>query len=389
MSDSNRLQISLTEEGTWGVTPNTAFDEIPVTGGGMNLETETLRSGAIRSDGQRAGSARINATPAMTIEYEFVNDTFDELLARSIRNATGLSTAAAISASDIDSVATGNKFTGTSGMNTNVAVGQWVKVAGFVGANNNGWFKVVSASATEIAVVGTGITNETPGTPITIKGAYVRNGSDSPSYTIQQEHLDETNLFEVITGARISSMGVEVASRSMITGSASFTGKDFDATATSKAGDGTVNAAATSAAMAEVDSFDGLYVDGVKISAYELLSAGMTFNTPTREQTGLGSTAKIGVPLGNLEAVGTVEVYKEDGSWNLLTKYAAFTAFGLAFSLVDAAGNSYLFEFPKVHLSNESAGHPGPDADTLLSFTFEAEPDDTLAKTVQICKVDA
>lgn len=389
MSDSNRLQVSVTEETTWGITPSNAFEEIPVTGGGMNLETETIRSNAIRSDGQRAGAARVNTTPNASFEFEFVADVFDELMARAIRNTTGLSADVNISGTTFACVASGNKITDSGSGLAGIAVGQWVYVAGFTTAGNNGWKKATAVAAGEITVAGSGLTDEAAGDSVTIKGQVVENGSASPSYTIQQQHLDETNRFEVITGARIASLALDIASRSMITGSMSWTGKDFDATASSKAGNGTVNAAATQPAMAEVDAFDGFFVDGDVVSAYELLSVGFEVSTPTREQTGLGSIAKLGVPLGNLEASGSIEVYKEDDSWSLLTNYAAFTAMSFAFALVNENGDRYLIEFPKIYLSNESGGHPGPDADTLLSFSFEAEPDAATSKTVRICKVNA
>lgn len=386
MSDSNRLQVSITEESTWGTTPANAFEEIPVIGGGMNLETEFIRSGAIRSDGQRAGSARVNLTPNASFEFEFVNSTFDELLSRAMRNTTGFSSALSISATTISASASGNTIDDSANGFGSVADEQWIYVAGFTNSENNGWKKVTASAAGSLTIAGSGLVNETAGATVTIEGQYVRNGSASPSYTIQQEHLDETNKFEVITGARISSFGLDIASRSMITGSASFTGKSFDASATSKAGDGTVNSASTQAAMAEVDAFGGFYVDGSPVTAYELLSVAFQINTPTRETTGLGTINKLSVPLGLLEVSGQIEAYKEDDSWDLLTKYAAGTSLQFAFDIVDTNSNRYLFEFPKIFLSNESAGHPGPDGDTILSFSFDAEPDSEMSKTIQVVK---
>lgn len=389
MSDSNRLQVSILEEVTPGVIPNSAFEEIPVIGGGMNLDTETIRSAAIRTDGQRAGSARTNATANGSLEFELTANVYDTLLLRAMRNTTGFSTAVNISGSGIAAVATGNKYTGPSGMDNNVAVGQWILVAGFAAANNNGWKKVVSRTSIEIVVEGSDLTSESAGPSITIKGQYARNAAASPSFAIQQEHLDETDKFEVVTGARINALGLDIASKAMIAGNVGFTGIDYNPNLTAKQGNGSVNAATVQASMAETDAFDGFYIDGGLISTYKLTGVALELATPTRERTGLGSIAKLGVSLGNLEVSGSFSAYKDDNSWNLLTKYVAFTPFGFAFSIVDENGNRYLFDMPKTKLSNESGPHPGPDADTVLDFSFESEPDAGLGKTIQVCKVAA
>lgn len=389
MSDSNKLELSIVEETTWGVTPNAAFDKVPVIGGGMNLDTETIRSAAIRTDGQRGGSYRTNVTANGSMEFELTANVYDLLLLRAMRNTTGFSTAVNITGTNIAAVAAGNKYTGPSGMNTNVADGQWLYFSGFAAANNNGWKKVVSATATEIVVAGSDITNESAGPSITIGGQWARNEAASPSFTIQQEHLDETDKFEVVTGARINAFGIDIASKAMIAASAGFTGKDYDPDLTAKQGNGSVNALTTQASMSEVDAFDGFYIDGSVISTYKLTGVSLELSTPTREQTGLGSIEKLGVPLGNLELSGSLSVYKNDASWNLLTKYKAFTPFGFAFSIVDENGNRYLFDMPKTKLTNESGAHPGPDADTVLDFPFAAEPDAALNKTFQVCKLAA
>ena len=391
MSDSNRIQVSFLRETNWGDTPNSAFTELLLTGGNMVHDLQTIRSAQIRSDAQAADSKRVGADASATYNVEWSAGAFDELLRGGIRSDADWSTAYAISGTDIAFVSSGNYITSTvTDLTTNLTKGQWIYVGG--SPANAGWWKVTALSTYSLTVTGGTLIDEGSGAAITLKSSQIRNGTNTPSYSLQEEFLDLTNRLFLITGARIGNWGVNLAPQAIISGSFGFQGKSI-AQAASKAGTGVVTAAAANDVMSEVDAFSDVWIDGAAI-AWDVFQMSLSVATPTRPQTQLGQLAKRGIGLGTLALTGSIETYLDDDSWAVMGDMLAFTKFALAFALTDGNGNRYHMELPQVSLSSEPGEIPGLDADKMLSFDFAADAGGSFGsgsaeKTLQICRVVA
>ena len=393
MSDSNRIQVSFLREVDWGVTPASAFLELLLTGGTFAHDLQTIRSAQIRADAQAADSKRVGADANAAFNVEWSAAAFDELLRGGIRSDSDWSTAVNIAGTDIAAVSSGNQFTSTVvDISANISLGQWIFVAGFTTAANNGWFKVTAASTYALTVTGGTLVDEGAGDSVTMKADYIRNGTDEASYSLQEQFLDLTNRYGIITGARIGSWNVDITPSAIITGAFNFMGKDI-AQAAAKAGDGTVTAAAGNDVMSEVDAFTDVWVDAAAV-AWDLFQTTLASTTATRPQTALGQLPKRGIGLGTLTLNGSLETYLDDDSWALMGDLLAFTKFAWAWALSDGNGNRYHVELPQVALSTEPGDIPGIDTDKMLACDFEAEAGGSFGaggdeKTIQICRVSA
>lgn len=71
-------------------------------------------------------------------------------------------------ANDISAVSSDNSYNSVSGQFSSIISGQFIKIAGFSTAGNNGYAKVVTATANKITVSGLTLTNEAIGVSKTI-----------------------------------------------------------------------------------------------------------------------------------------------------------------------------------------------------------------------------
>ncbi len=393
MSDSNLIQVSFLREVDWGVTPNSAFQELLLTDGTFAHDQATIRSAQIRADAQAADSKRVGADANATFNVEWSAAAFDELLRGGIRADSDWTTESTIAGTDIAAVTSGNQFTSTVvDISADLTIGQWIFVAGFAGAANNGWFKVTALSTYALTVAGGTLSDEAATPAITIKSSQIRNGIDTASYSLQEHFQDLTARYNLITGARIGDWSLNITPSAIITGSFGFQGKDIDQAAAA-AGDGTVTDAPGNDVMSEVDAFDDVWIDNTALG-WDLFQTTMAVSTATRPQTQLGQLAKRGIGLGTLTLNGTMETYLDDDSWALQNDFFDFTKFSWAYALTDGNGNRYHFEYPQVALSEEPGDVPGTDTDKMLALSFEADAGGSYGatsaeKTIQICRVQA
>ena len=382
MADSNQVQVSTTRETTWGTTPSNDFLAMPITSGSMAYGLESVRSQTVRSDAQLSDSKRVGITPTASFDFELTAQTYDDFMRSAIRSDADWSTASNVSgATDIGASSTGspveNKFTSTStNFNTkNIAVGQWIYVSGFTNAANNGWFKVLSVSATGIVINSSTLVTEASGDTINIIGQYVFGGSTEHSYSIQQQYQDLSNKYHLMTGARINSFSLSQTPNGIITGSLGFDGKNRAQTS-SKAGSGNVTAAASEDVSSEVSGFGSLWINNSVVS-YDIMELSLNVAIPNRPAKGLGSLERTRMPQGSPEITGTMSVYLDGTTWSLDTAFEAFTKQMMAFSLDMQNNDRYLFNLPQIVFTSEPATNPGLDGDIMLTFDFAAEPGGT------------
>ena len=389
MADSNRMQMSMVRETTFGATPSASLDEIPITGGGLPQGHGSIRSNTIRTDAQRAGMERTSEEPSASYDFEFAATTYDEWLRGALRSDADWSTAVSLSGTDISAAASPNQYAATStDLTTNVTNGQWVFVAGFTTAANNGWSQVTSTTSTTMVVTNRTLSVEAAGDSVTIKGSQIINGTDDPSYSIQQQYLELTDRYHIATGMVINSLGLALQPNGIITGSIAFDGQDR-AQAASKAGDGTVTAAAVKSVMNEGVAVGETWIKGALVT-YDWFGVSVDINTPLRPRKPLGSTTRTAIKQGAMEVSGSLALYMDDNTWTVDTDHNAFTPFMIAFDLVEGS-DRYLIHIPQVVVTAEPNAINGPDSDIMLELEWEAEPlahyTGGSVKTIQICRV--
>jgi len=398
LADGNRVQHSYQVEDTWGVTKGSAdFEEILVTSGSFSQDPTFIRSDQIRSDAQRAGSKRVGVNPTVNYNIEMQSQNFDDFIEHAIRSDATWNTGS-VTGTTIAAVNSSSQFTDSGNGLGVFEAGQWVYVSGFTGdTSNNGWARVTTAAAGALTVDKT-LVDDSAGESVTIESEWIQNGTAEPSFSLQEEFLNLTNRLHIITGARIGAWNFNVSPRAIITGSFAFQGKDFNQ-ATSKAGSGTVNAAAAQEVMSEVDAIGSFFWgDGGAAETFSLNSFNFGTSTATRGQTGLGSEALIGLALGTMTVSGGLQVYLSDSgnddTWTTLeADFLAGTKRRLAIAMSQESNSQtdhYLIEFPSAQLTSEPGDRPGLDNDVMSNYGFEAEPGTTTGstqKTIQVFRV--
>lgn len=387
MSDVNELQVSWQKEASFG-NPNSGanFQEFGIVSGSMNRGKQSTRSNMVRSDAQRAASIALGIQPNVSYDFELAAVALDDLVEGMIRASSSWSTAVAIAATDIVAVASGNKYTSTTTDFTaqNISLYQPIYVDGFATAANNGWRWVTAILAGEITVTGGMLVDEAAGPSVTMKGQQIRNGTGKPSYAWQHHHQDLANKWHRLIGGRFASLSLDFQSESIITGSFQLDGKNMTQE-TANAGTG-IDAIPATEVMAEVDSFGSVWRDYVPM-ADDILA--VTFNgvTPTRRSKGLGQPTSGQINLGALAVSLGLQLYQDNSTWSVEADYHSDTKFALAWDLVDAAGNRYLYEVPQAEITDEPGQIQGVDTDKLYDFSLECEPGGSMAKTIQIARV--
>ena len=391
MSDSNKIQVSFLREATWGTTPSSAFTEILLTGGSFAQDVQTIESSTVRSDAQSAGFKRTAADAAASFNAEWSAGAFDEFIRGGIRSNADWSTAISQSETDISFAAPSTIATADGNFTSDIVKGDMIYVASSLTNTNQGWHRVAAVATASITVASALIVTESASTAgtVTIVGRNIQNGSTMSSYTLQQEFIDLTNHYLVIAGARIGSWSIEVAPGSIMTSSFNFAGKSV-AAATSKAGNGSVTAAAGNSVMSEVDSIGSFIVDDA-IVTFDVTNFTVNVDAENRANSGLGNLAKVGIEQGKVSVTGTIEMYLDDAAWAQLAKLLAFTSFNLTVPWDDGT-NRYIVHIPKAFWLSESGDIPSVNSDKMLSLNFGAEPggaytSSNLTKTIAFAKV--
>lgn len=377
MADSNKEQLAFLRESTWGTTPSSAMTIVPWVSGSMAAGIETIRSNSLRSDAQLADSIQVGESPTGSFDFEFTADTYDDFLRSSIRSDSDWSTAVNFSGAGT-CVASTNKITGT-GVHTNASVGQWVYVAGFASAANNGWQKVTATGTNEITV-NPGISGDESGVSgVTVKGSYIQNGSTLHSYTFSQKFTDLTNKYHTLTGARLNSATLSATANGIITLNVGFDGKDISQ-GTSWAGS-SASDAATKNVASEVTAYDAVFIsaDAGSAVAYaavseDVLESTVGISVANRPQKGLGSVTNTGMQQNSVDATGSLQFYVNNNTWTYEGYLYGFTKFGLAQALNMGSDERYLIEFPKIALTGEPGNNAGINTDLVYAFDFAAEP---------------
>jgi len=374
MADSNKQQLAYLRESAWGTTPTSAMTIVPWVSGSMAAGIETIRSNSLRSDAQLADSIQVGESPTGSFDFEFTADTYDDFLRSAIRSDADWSTAVNFSGSGT-TTATG--ITGT-GIESNASKGQWVYVAGFSTAGNNGWKKITAVASDTLTVSPAPAAASESGT-ITVKGSYIQNGSTLHSYTFSQRFTDLTNKYHSLTGARLNSATLAATPNGIITLNVGFDGKDISqgtAWAGGSASDATVKDVAS-----EVTAYDAVFIsaDTGTATAYaavseDVLESTIGVSVANRPQKGLGSITRTGMQQNSVDATGSIQFYVNDNTWTYEGYLYGFTKFGLAQALNMGSDERYLIEFPKVAFTGEPGNNAGINTDLVYAFDFAAEP---------------
>lgn len=382
MSDTSSVQLYYYPETTWGVIP--AGSPLPTlrplrfTKESLKQTTQTAISAEIRSDRQVADIIRTKIGASGTVGFESSYGSHDDLLAGSLYSdwtttldITGVALTFAQDSPNATGTiaAAGSPNVGSPHPFANVVAGMTVRITS--GANA-GFYKVKAKVSPDTLRVytPTAFTNSTYKTRI--KGAFLVNGVTRKSYVIEKFFADlSPEQRQIYSGMRVSTAEVTITPGAILTGQFGFAGKQCISQGAT-IGNGVPAAASSNNVLNAVDNITDIRVNNVSPGAgVYFTEVGWKIDNKVREQGAVGSLPNIGIGLGRPEVTGTIKAYFQNRA--LLDYYTNFTEFGLAFRAVDSAGNSQVYDFPAIKLTDGQALATGNDQDVFAEFTFTAK----------------
>lgn len=288
-------------------------------------------------------------------------------------------------ADDIDSTATPNTITTAADDFTTMelAVGQWVKLNGFVATPaNNGWCRISAIAALTLTfdIVPAGWAAETPTGVVSIyAGDTITNSTTLTQFTIERRYTD-ISVFEYFTGMAVNTFNMSLTQQAIATAVAGFIG--FNANVqTSRFAGATDVLAPTTSVFNTSTNVARIARGGSAISGSNFVTElTVAINNNLRRQNAVANLGAIGVGSGEFNLTGTLNTYFDDEV--LLNEVLNNTETSLDFVMTANSGKSLLIDIPRTKYSSGAPSVPGKNQDVFLSLGYQGLRHPTLGYTV-------
>lgn len=370
-------------ESVFGETPvSPEMTALRNTGDTLALSKQTNQSGELRADRAIADLRHGNKQVGGDVSIELSYGAYDALLEGAMFSSFAPAYDLTLTLS-VDAV--GKTITDDGGgdfVASGVEVGDEITLGGFTNPENNGNF-VVTAVSGDVITIGnaTGLVTESAasGATVTARRDRVSVGTTLSTFTIEKA-LEDIGDYLRFTGMAVNGLSLSVQPNAMVTGSLAFVGRGV--TVEAGALDATPTAAPTASPF---DGFTGSILEGG--SAITVVT-GIEFSLDNGIEPNFVLMSDIAAALtdGRANITGTVTTYVEDAT--MLSKFVDETESSLQFTLVDSAGNSYRFTFPRVKYSGADLPVSG-EGPIVSSMPFQALYDATAGTALIIDRAPA
>lgn len=364
-------RIAIAPEGSYGVNPGAGFIYYPFTREDMAAAYATVESQEVASDLNPRSSVRVGAEQGGGYEFEAKLGVLNPLLAGLFRGA--FTTPLAISG-NISSNSVNNAITGT-GLMTNVAVGQWIKLGG-LNVAVDGWHFVTSKPSNNEIRVATTLTTHSGSGDETITGSMLRPGTTLSSFAVERQHTDEGHYF-VALGQVPQTFRLNMQLRQLLSGRFGFFGRPETRFASSQAGSPTT--AAGNEILGPIDHIKAIREGtfGADSSlGFSAISLDWNNNYQGEEELTRFGIQRVQKRRPTIN--GQISAYLASaGMGTLLDKIAAATRTQLSWRLQDAAGNAMIVTMHKAYLRQHRTNVQGEQQSKFSVIDFTAETDYT------------
>jgi hypothetical protein len=381
MSDANRVQVAIVEESQFGIKETgSKLKVLRYNSESLKQDMNTTVSEELRSDRQISDIARIGLSASGNVDFELSYGSHDELLQAALLSSgwsaeKRINNCLTISASSVDNSLNDS----ASGFGIYTA-NQWVYVSGFSNTANNGFFKIFSVTASKIIFSNGTLVTEAAGEPINVQqGGQITNGLVLPSFNIEKDFKDLSNVLSLLKGMCINTMSLEVPADGIIKGNFGFLGS-AEESLTASAGSGYVAASSTVVMTGANHVTD--FLENLSDLAILSFSLNLSNNLRTRLQVGKLGVASIG--SGSVELSGSITLHLANAE--LFDKYLAQSVTSIVFAVRDEQGNGYLVELPSVKIINGVRSAGGINTDVIGDFEFRAYMDASELISIRIVR---
>jgi len=373
MSDANRVQLAFIDEGAaFGIKKTGSNLQIlRYNSESLKQDMNTVTSGEIRHDRQISDVARIGISASGDISFELSYGSHDELFKAALQSADWSSERRiernTISVNNLD-----NSFNDSGGgflSPQTLVANQWIFTSGFSNAANNGFFKIISVTASKLIVSGGNLVWEAVDDDPReiIMGAYITTGITPYSFNIEKDFKDASSaMLSLLKGMCINGFTLEIPADGIITGSFSFMGSAEESLIAS-AGSGH-NDETTSIIMTGANHVNKLLENSDETA---ILSLSLNLNNNLRNRLQVGTLGVASIGSGTVEITGSLTLHLENAA--LYDKFLNQTTTSIALVVQDTEGNGYVIELPRVKIINGTRVAGG--INTCLLYTSPSPRD--------------
>ena len=385
MSDTNRGRIAYVAESTLGTTPtDPALQILRLTSSDLAYNKETTQSNELDSGRMLTDVPEVGASASGSLSIEYSPGSFDDL----IEAALGGTRSSKVSLSGGIDITAGGAGTATivdgdaNGALTAAAltVGQFIFLAGFANETNNGWWQLTARTDDDTIVVAdpsNKMVTETGGVGTKLIAQTMTNGTVERSFSFEESYLD-VFMHRLFAGQRVSTMGIDLSTGSIATGSFGLMGTTVSIESKSDIdpepswlGSGSRTAATTTKVLNATSNVGDIMIDGAVAQAcFQSLS--LNLDNTLRSLMCIGSKYPTSINYGRQTISGNIS--NLFANWVLYEKMLNHEDIALSFGLVAPGGQGGIhFYLPRVTLSNDTVNlSGGVDSDVQESIDWSA-----------------
>lgn len=387
----------ISEGATYGVEPaNPLYKRMRFTRHSLKQNSEFERSKEMRGDRQTTDTKRTSVTSTGTIDVEMSAGSHDAFML------------AAIGASDCEfplnptlleptaeaAIAADGTIT-ASNIAVGVDVGMFVKLAGATSPLNQRTYRVIENTSDNQFRVSPAPPGGAQASVIGLDiqpYAFMENSIEAWSWSILEDRgaqaASTADRYSLGIGQMIGQWSFDAKVKSIMTMAFEMTGRTFRTIDALAAGT-TFEAAEVTDVMASVDEIVG-FVYGVDGAAFDIPVESFSFTIANnlRERLILGGLGPDSLGQGRFVASGSINAYFANKT--ILKHFEDSTdLIRVAFHVTDTAGNEYIFDFPRVKITDGGASNEGENTDIMTNVSFEALMDTDISKMMRIHKLAA
>lgn len=383
MSDTNRTRLSYGLESAYGTLPNISLTDIRHTGESLRQDTRTASSSEIRQDRQIPDVIRTAANVSGDINIEMSYGAHDDFLQWAMLSAGWSSVVTVGPVTNVSAASADNSFNSAAAGFGSIVAGQWIKVSGFANAANNGYFKVVTQTASKLVVSGGTLVVEAAGPTVNVvMGGQIVNGVALNTFALERQYVDLGNVRARYHGCAVEAFNLAIAAEAIITGSFGIMGQQ-ESSGTTSFGSG-YTLAPSNGVMNAIDDVPKIIING---STTVMNSLSMAAKNNLRGRMVIGNVGPVSIGTGSFDITGTAQVYFSDAT--LITHYLSFNRVPISWVMEDSTGKAYVIELPAVKFTSGQRVAGQQNADVIADLAFTAYRHSTDDITMRIARFAA
>lgn len=396
-ASSNFKTLAMREDASdnYGGDPGTGetLQYIPYTNENFLYQKESADSDTITQSRQKQDSIDVGFDVTGGFEMEWAPMAYDQFIEGACWKRWGTATDETITATINATAKTIVASAGTPF--ANLVDGQFVKISGAGESANNAVFQIDSVdSDTQITIKDEyTLADETDTADVAVKGNLIQNAKNSSeevriSYFVERalNDMDPVYMWS-FRGLMVNTISMSAQTKSILTGSIDFLGKNSESYSDGTKSDGSIVSAESTEKLNAAYHIGGIRIDGVDLRSQSspvfFQSLDFSMSNDLRGLQAVGEVGNIGVSAGDFTVTGNFSPYFSND--DMYQKFLNGTAFSLSYEAINpTTGEGYVFYFPRCKVQNSNPDGSGKNTDIMESVAWTALEDPTTNVTVQI-----